>query len=684
MGVFDHFPYTNIHELNLSWLMKEVRDLKSTIEDFVSLNSLKYADPIQWNITTQYEQNTIVIDPQTGTAYISVNPVPAGVSLSNTDYWTVIFDLGNFVVKTAQNFTIRYEEETTTSATFATNKDEWLVWGDVLYVALSNIIAGDTYVIDSNIRHFTIEELYNATLQLITDNYDTLIAIIGDLDNLTTTDKSNLVAAINELVQALIDESNRVNDITGDPDNLTTTDKSNLVAAINENNTKINNFFNFEALNLVRKGFISGVTACQGGCYHKVRKELVVYADGDLFRVKNDGTIILSTTPGLSAHYNDMTINTKNEQLLICGGGQLSPAYAGLARYDYITLAYIDTILTDYTYYACAYDAYTNTYVCVAENGNAYVYNADTYEEITSFPIAFTIDGNVPIRQGGFANNGLFNLLVSPYGLENRIYTYDILTGSQLYISAYSYNNALEIEFADYTESGVVFGYLNSGKIELDYKSNVSHISEKITIYVDTSLSSNGFGTQEDPYNSLEFAARYAQNYSDVTVSIEADITGDAATFEGINSLTILGNNHTLNNNIDISGFSITIKNCNFNLQNLISNKKIRIENSIGFFYNCTFQNITPNWALAVSNNSKVHIADCYFNNCDVCIRSNWGSIVSFHMTGTNYGNGNTTGFRVETGSIINVAAGSFSNFATTPYLKVTQGLVVINGTVQP
>ena len=79
MGLFDQFPYTNFHELNLDWILKALDNIQKTMDQFVALNSLKYADPIQWNITSQYAKNTIVIDPQTGTAYISVQPVPEGV-----------------------------------------------------------------------------------------------------------------------------------------------------------------------------------------------------------------------------------------------------------------------------------------------------------------------------------------------------------------------------------------------------------------------------------------------------------------------------------------------------------------------------------------------------------------------------------------------------------------------------
>ena len=219
MGLFDQFPYSNFHELNLMWILEALKEIQTTTEQFVAINSLKYADPIQWNITSQYEKNTIVIDPQSGTAYISVQPVPTGVALTNEDYWTVVFNLGSFVTRAAKNFTTRYEEDTTLTATFNSVAGDWLVWGDTLYVANVNITAGDSYVVDGNIRRITIEEVKN-------EIYNT----IGDLADLDTTDKSNLVAAINEIVSNI-----------GDLADLDTTDKSNLVAAINEVSTEIIN-----------------------------------------------------------------------------------------------------------------------------------------------------------------------------------------------------------------------------------------------------------------------------------------------------------------------------------------------------------------------------------------------------------------------------------------------------------
>ena len=237
-NILDQYPYLNVNDLNLDYILNAIKKFQNEVTNFVSINAIKYANPIQWNITSQYEKNTIVIDPQSGTAYISVAAVPSGVALTREEYWTVVFDLEQFVTKANSNFTIRVEEQTTLTATFPTNKDSWVVWGGVLYKAKTDIIAGDQYVIDSNIEAITIEEIIGHNEDLPTENKTSIVAsineiytlfnnIIGDLDDLSTTDKSNIVAAINEVLLTL-------NTIIGSLDDLSTTDKSDVVSAINE------------------------------------------------------------------------------------------------------------------------------------------------------------------------------------------------------------------------------------------------------------------------------------------------------------------------------------------------------------------------------------------------------------------------------------------------------------------
>ena len=217
---WNKYPYTDFHELNDSWILAVLKELINDVENFVSINAVKYADPIQWNITKQYEKNTIVIDPLTGTAYISVAPVPIGVQLNRPEYWTVVFDLSSFVVRAAKNFCPRYEAETTTSATMPISAGQWVVWGDTLYKANVNITPGDSYVVGGNIDEYTVEEAKND-----------ILALIGDLNDLNTTDKSNLVNAINENYNSIETIENKLSDYIT-PDDFTGTDSQKLQAAL--------------------------------------------------------------------------------------------------------------------------------------------------------------------------------------------------------------------------------------------------------------------------------------------------------------------------------------------------------------------------------------------------------------------------------------------------------------------
>lgn len=89
MGFFDNFPYTNFHELNLDWLLKEMLKLRSYVENYTALNNVSYAGV--WDITKQYTQWAVVSNGDS--TYMSKKPVPAGIAIENEEFWIHLADL---------------------------------------------------------------------------------------------------------------------------------------------------------------------------------------------------------------------------------------------------------------------------------------------------------------------------------------------------------------------------------------------------------------------------------------------------------------------------------------------------------------------------------------------------------------------------------------------------------------
>ena len=167
MGLFDHFPYTNIHEMNLDWIMQMMKALEAAWKEFVAGNSLVFADPLLHDLTKTYAKNTIVLD-ENGNAYLSLKAVPVGVSLSNTEYWLMVFDYEAFLEKVNKNFTDRYYRDENRAKT-AMSVGDWLTLDDVLYKVTAAIAVDELLEEDVNIEHFTLEDFIKAFMQSATN-----------------------------------------------------------------------------------------------------------------------------------------------------------------------------------------------------------------------------------------------------------------------------------------------------------------------------------------------------------------------------------------------------------------------------------------------------------------------------------------------------------------------------------
>ena len=141
-------PYTNFHDLNLDWIIEVLNEFNTKLTNFVSLATIKYADPIQWNITSQYEANTVVVDSN-GNAYLSVKPVPSGVSLDRVEFWTKIGNFDELWADVKKAITPNDEGHSPTATVNRAVND--LVWVNGALVRVTRaMIAGDAYVPGSN------------------------------------------------------------------------------------------------------------------------------------------------------------------------------------------------------------------------------------------------------------------------------------------------------------------------------------------------------------------------------------------------------------------------------------------------------------------------------------------------------------------------------------------------------
>lgn len=190
----EKFPYSDFHNLNLDWILETVKNLESTMTDFIVLNSVTYANPLEWDITRQYPKNQVVLDSN-GDGYLSVAPVPVGVEITNTDYWTKI---GNFseLWSSVKKAITPFDEGVSTTATVAHVVDD-LVWlNNDLYVITKDIDAGTRYVVGTNCAKTSIDaRLSNLAKEIdaTNSNLATQVKTITDKITALQTDVSGKV-----------------------------------------------------------------------------------------------------------------------------------------------------------------------------------------------------------------------------------------------------------------------------------------------------------------------------------------------------------------------------------------------------------------------------------------------------------------------------------------------------------
>lgn len=153
MGYFN-FPHTRTYDTDLGWLIKEVNRVKELLNQYLENAVITFADPITWDITEQYTALTCVIDSD-GTAYLSKQPVPAGIDISNTDYWLPIFNYDDNINQLRSQIAYNAERSVTTDINLS--EGSLVFWNGVLYRVLADMSAGTPFIIGTNIEAYIVD-----------------------------------------------------------------------------------------------------------------------------------------------------------------------------------------------------------------------------------------------------------------------------------------------------------------------------------------------------------------------------------------------------------------------------------------------------------------------------------------------------------------------------------------------
>lgn len=190
---FFEFPHTRTYDSDLGWIIKAIKDVETKLDQYLENSVITFADPITWDITEQYTALTCVIDSD-GTAYLSKQPVPAGVDISNTDYWEPIFNYDDSINRLMS--TIAANERNSHTATAPRAEGDLVYIEGVLYKVLYDIAAGTAYIEGVNISEYTVSERIKDFISGEQHLQDQIDALQGDL----TTETADREAADNAIL----------------------------------------------------------------------------------------------------------------------------------------------------------------------------------------------------------------------------------------------------------------------------------------------------------------------------------------------------------------------------------------------------------------------------------------------------------------------------------------------------
>ena len=363
---FFEFPHTRTYDSDLGWLIKSFNEISEKLDTYLENAVIKFADPITWDITEQYTALTMVIDSD-GTAYISKQPVPAGIDISNTDYWLPVFNYDDNINQLRGQIAYNAGHESTASVALPENS--LLFWNGIIYRTMTDIPQGTAYIIGTNIEQYTVQR-YIDDLRTYTENADTSLS--GRIDDA----EADLAAEILNRKSADTALSDRIDDAEAD----LAAEILNRESADTALSDRIDNIdVSGEAGGALVKLRFLGRTIRTGD--YKSSQGMVVrmqgttpviytayfnYDYGNLKCIVQaigfNGGVIATSNEFTCDHANDMTYDSQNDLLYITSA-------SNIVVMNPSTLTVVRTVAIDHAPAGIAYDA-DDQKIYTIENGN--------------------------------------------------------------------------------------------------------------------------------------------------------------------------------------------------------------------------------------------------------------------------------------------------------------------------
>ena len=179
------YPYTDAQRGNQDWIIHEIKTLREEYDLFVVMNEVTYAEPIEWSIDTQYAKNTIVQYDNGETTYLSKQPVPAGIQITNTDYWLRLADYAPAFNKMRAAI-VAIDIEDVSIAPFDIPQGTHLFYRGLLYTANTYIYTGDTLRPNINLTQTNVEEWIDSLDTRLDDVENDVNTLTGQVSTATT------------------------------------------------------------------------------------------------------------------------------------------------------------------------------------------------------------------------------------------------------------------------------------------------------------------------------------------------------------------------------------------------------------------------------------------------------------------------------------------------------------------